>query len=337
MKPYKEQLNTILEGFPDYVFMYFNYCDGTLDRSTRTMIGYAYDIRTFYDFLIDVNPLLHKYSDINYDVLNKLTPVDLQEYMSYVKSYSKNGKQTQNIATSRARKLSCLRSFFHYLFTYGGLNNNPAKLIDSPRIHQKKKPRLDESEVNDLIDNVTNCDGITPKQEAYCKRSTCRDTAIILLFLYSGIRVSEMVNLDLDDVDDKNDTIKVIRKGGDEDIVYIPKHVIRAINHYIKFERRPFDDANRALFLSSRRTCDTRLTARSIERIIEKFTQNVTTKNVTPHTLRRTFGTQLQNETGDLYLTAIALGHKSIETSARHYVELKEEKKEKIRELKYNS
>lgn len=334
---YKTRLNCILEGCPDYVMLYFQYCEGTLDRSPKTMIGYAYDIKTFFDFLIERNPLITSYSNITYSVLNKLKPQDIQEYMSYLRSYSDRNKTIRNTASSRARKLSCLRSFFQYLYVYGNLRSNPAKLIDTPHITKKKQSRLDPDEVNQLIENAENCSGFSEEQTKYCVRAKYRDTAILILILYSGIRVSEVSNLDLDDIDRKNLCIKVLRKGGNEDIVYVSKDVIDTIDLYIQFERKPFDDANRALFLSSRNSMDTRLTARSIQRIVKKYGQTVNSaKKITPHSLRRTFGTELHNETGDLLLTATALGHKNIEVTAANYVELRDERKALIRNVHYD-
>jgi len=335
---YKERINYILAGFPDYVFSYFMYCDGTLDRSPKTMIGYAYDIKTFFDFMIERNPLVTAYSDITYSVLNKLKPQDIQEYMSYLRSYEDDGKIVNNAASSRARKLSCLRSFFQYLFMYGDLKTNPAKLIETPRIRKKKQSRLDIDEVNQLIENVASGSGLTDEQLIYYKRTQYRDTAIIVLILYSGIRVSEVSNLDLGDIDRKNKTIKVIRKGGNEDTVYVSDTVINVIDAYIEFERKPFDDGNQALFLSSRNQMDTRLTTRSIERLVRKYGQTVNaTKKTTPHSLRRTFGTKLYNETGDIFLTATALGHKDAKVTMDAYTEIQESRKDLIRKVNYDS
>lgn len=322
----RENLNVLLEKFPTYCRDYFVYCDGTLDRSALTMLNYAYDLNTFFSYLLYANPSLKCMKDITLDVLDSLQPKDIQEYMYYLKNYEKSFKKGNKIisndATGRARKLSSLRSFYQYYFRNGDIHNNPAKVVDSPAIHKKKLPKLDKDEVNELINGIAYSTALTDRQKAYAKNTKYRDYAIVMLLLGTGIRVSELVGLDLDNIDWKKDEIRVIRKGGDEDIVPVPKEVICALIDYIEIERKSYDDSNRALFLSSKNNHE-RLTTRSVERLVKKYGQNaITSKNVTPHSLRRTFGTNLYNQSRDIYLTAQALGDSSIDVVQHHYVEL---------------
>lgn len=329
-----ENLKLLLDKFPEYCRDYFTYCDGTLDRSALTMLNYAYDLNTFFSFLLSVNPSLKCMKDITLDVLDSLRPKDIQEYMFYLKKYEKsygNGEKTiTNDAGSRARKLSSLRSFYQYYFRNGDISNNPAKMIDSPSIHKKKLPKLDKQEVSDLIDGVAYSTALTDKQKPYAENTKYRDYAIIMLLIGTGIRVSELVGLDLDDVDWKHNEIKIIRKGGNEDIVSLPEEVTYALIDYIEQERKPFNDSNNALFLSSRNDHE-RLTTRSVERLVKKYGKNaVFTKKVTPHTLRRTYGTNMYNQSRDIYLTAQALGDSSIEVVQHHYVEMQSTAKDDI-------
>lgn len=328
----QQQLLNILETMPDYVTSFVDYCLGTLNRSYNTVIIYSYEIMTFFTFLIENNPKLHTYADITVSVLDQLTPHDLQEYMSYLRMYKSNGKIVQNNAESRARKLSCLRTFFQYLFLYDRLSTNIAKLVELPRIHKKKKKPLENEDTIQLLENVSNAEG-PESAKYYLERTKYRDTAILMILAYTGMRVSELCNLDLDDINRKTLSLMVTRKGGSEDEVFINEDVLEAIDRYIEYERFPYDDVN-ALFLSSRGKSNTRLSVRSIERIVTKYGKTIQEK-VTPHTLRRTFGTELYTETGDLYLTAEALGQKNIQTTKDHYATMREERKNLIRNVSY--
>jgi len=238
-----------------------------------------------------------------------------------------------NEAKARAQKLSCMRAFFQYLVTFKGLSMNVAKLIDRPKAELEKKRPLTSDETVELLNNVKACVG-KPESLFYLENTKYRNIAIITTLAYTGIRVSELCNLNIDDINRNTMTIHVTRKGGKEEDVLINDVVRKAIDRYIDFERQPYDDANRALFLSSRHATGDRLSVRSVERMIKAYGDTIG-EHVTPHTLRRTFGTKLYNQTGDLYLTATALGHKNIQTTKDFYTTMSEERKQLIRGIKY--
>lgn len=330
----ENQLNSILESLPTYVSEYFDYCSGTKDRSINTMIGYAYDLTVFFKFLTEKNPTISNFDDITIDFLSQLTPNDIAEYMSYLRSYESGAKSNQG--SSRARKLSSLRSFMQYLFAFKGLASNPAKMIDTPDIHKKKQSRLDPEEMAQLLQNVENASNLSKRQKQFAGKSTFRDYAIIVLLSGTGIRVSELVNIKLSDIDFNKNVVKVLRKGGNEDFVYFGDVVSNALQDYIEFERNK-NAETKTLFLSSRGSADTPITTRAVERLIKKFGHTVSTvKKITPHTLRRSFGTELYNQTGDIYMVADALGHRNVQVTVDHYTEIRKERKETIRTVSDN-
>ena len=158
-----------------------------------------------------------------------------------------------------------------------------------------------------------------------------RDTAILTLLLGTGIRVSECVGINLDDVDYINDRIKIVRKGGYESFVYYGEEVRQALLDYMeeRDEIEPMEGHENALFLSSQRR---RITVRSIELLVKKYASTVTGKHITPHKLRSTYGTNLYKETGDIYLVADVLGHSDVNTTRKHYAELEEDRKKKFKD-----
>ena len=151
--------------------------------------------------------------------------------------------------------------------------------------------------------------------------------------LGTGIRVSECVGLDINEVDFDNDRIRVIRKGGSESFVYFGDEVREALLNYLEERKNLTPDVGHenALFISAKKK---RLCVRSVELLVKKYAQTVTTvKHITPHKLRSTYGTNLYQESQDIYLVADVLGHKDVNTTRKHYAEIVEENKRSARNI----
>ena len=135
--------------------------------------------------------------------LDKIDPMDIEEYMEYLKVY-KNDEERQivNSEVGLARKMSALRSFYLYYYKHQIIQTNPTLLVEMPKLHDKEIIRLDTDEVVKLLDFVENCgDQLTGQKKVYYEKTKYRDLAILTLLLGTGIRVSECVGLDLQDVD----------------------------------------------------------------------------------------------------------------------------------------
>ena len=147
--------------------------------------------------------------------------------------------------------------------------------------------------------------------------------------LGTGIRVSECAGLNIGDIDLKHHCMKVIRKGGKEDIVYYSDELTQILRDYIygyRKEKVAVEGHEDALFLSAQRK---RISVRSIERLVEKYVADTgNLKHLTAHSLRKTFGSQLYQNTSDLYLVAETLGHASVETTRKHYADITDQHKE---------
>ena len=198
-----------------------------------------------------------------------------------------------------------------------------------PKLHDKAIIRLDTDEVALLLDFVENCGSQLSGQSLnYYNKTKERDLAILTLLLGTGIRVSECVGLDLNDVDFKNNGITVTRKGGNQMVVYFGDEVANALNQYIEGSRKaitPLSDHENALFLSTQRR---RMGVQAVENMVKKYARQVTpNKKITPHKLRSTYGTSLYKETGDIYLVADVLGHKDVNTTKKHYAAIDEDRR----------
>lgn len=302
--------------------------------SSRTRIAYAYDLRVFFDFLQKENPVIRKIDmkEIPLDFLNTLRVVDIEEYMEYLKyRFNDRNQEVTNKERGIMRKISSLKSFYNYYYRNERLQNNPAALIQLPKLHEKEIIRLDVDEVALLLDEVEKGESLTEKQKAYHEKTKVRDLALLTLLLGTGIRVSECVGLDLNDIDFKNGGIRIHRKGGKEVTVYFGTEVEDALLDYLEERNQmiPEGGSENALFLSMQKK---RIAVRSVENLVKKYSRLVTPlKKITPHKLRSTYGTSLYKETGDIYLVADVLGHSDVNTTKKHYAALEDERRRSAR------
>lgn len=321
------KLRELIATLPRFCSEFFRGIEPT--TSSRTRIAYAYDLRTFFEFLHDTNSECSKVEieNLKLDILDQIKAVDIEEYLDYLKYYIKAGYEHTNDERAKMRKLAALRTFYNYFFKKEMITTNPAVLVTMPKIHEKNIIRLDIDEVAMLLDEVEQGDKLTAKQKQFHAKTKLRDLAMMTLLLGTGIRVSECVGLDIDDLDFKNDGIKIRRKGGNEVIIYFGDEVRNALLDYLEARNLIIaeEGSQNALFLSLQ---NKRISVRSVENLVKKYSKLVTQlKNITPHKLRSTYGTNLYRETGDIYLVADVLGHKDVNTTRRHYAALEDERR----------
>ena len=317
------RLRDVLKTLPPFCRDFFRAIEPR--TTTKTRISYAYDIRIFFQFLLEQNPAFRDWSidAFTVDVLDQITAVDLEEYEEYLKVYQAGDKTETNGERGLKRKMSSLRSFYAYYFKREMIHTNPTVLVDVPKIHQKSIIRLEADEVALLLDYIEHGgDDLTGQKKVYYEKTKDRDLALVTLLLGTGVRVSECVGLDIEDVDFKNNGIKVTRKGGNEMVVYFGPEVEKALKNYLEVRKNiiPVEGHEHALFYSTQRK---RIGVQAVENLVKKYARQVTTtKKITPHKLRSTYGTALYQETGDIYLVADVLGHKDVNTTKKHYAAL---------------
>lgn len=322
-------LREILDTLPPFCGQYFR---GIQEyTSSRTRVAYAYDIRVFFEYMHENNPVFKrmKIKDYPLSMLDQITRLDIEEYLEYCSYYIKDGKEYMNDERGKARKLASLRSFYNYFFRNELIEKNPAALVPMPKLHEKEIVRLDADEVAILLDNVESGQKLTKQQLHYHEKTKVRDVALLTLLLGTGIRVSECVGLDIQDIDFKNNGLKIRRKGGYEAVVYFGEEVETALLDYLEQRESiiPVEGNEDALFLSMQ---NKRISVRAVELLVKKYASSVTNlKKITPHKLRSTYGTSLYRETGDIYLVADVLGHKDVNTTRKHYAAIEDERRRK--------
>ena len=320
------QLRELEKELPAFASDFFRAME--IKKATNTRRNYAYDLNTFFYFLRTQNPYF-KDKDIRtlpVSILDDIQPVDIEEYLSFLTYYERDGQLYRNHEEGKARKLATLNTFFGYYHKKGMIEKNAPSVVDVPRVKEKNIIRLDANEVAQLIDNVESGEKLTKAQKRWHEKTRDRDLAIIVTLLGTGVRGTELVGLDIGDLDFDNGAMRVIRKGGNEDMVYFGEEVEEMLRNYLdeRLEMTPEPGHENALFISQN---NTRITVRSVERLVKKYASTATAKRITPHKLRSTYGTALYQETGDIYLVADVLGHKNVNTTRKHYAAMKEERK----------
>lgn len=251
--------------------------------SSHTIRAYKKDINSFFEY-----------------VKTKLEEVDLLDIRGFVVHEIKRGISKSSIS----RRLSSIRTFFKFLYREGYIKNNPAKLVSNPK-QKKILPRfLTVDEVFSLVEK--------PEGIGFM---IARDKAILELLYSSGLRVSEICNLNYEDINIQESLIKVMGKGKKERIVPIGSKALDATKTYI-VERLLLKTKEKAFFLNR---LGKRLSERGIRRIVEKYSKLVSMKGkVTPHTLRHTFASHLLQGGADLRVIQELLGHSSLSTTQRY-------------------
>ena len=323
------KLREFLKELPPYVKDYFRAKEPT--TSDKTRLSYAYDLRVFFRFLKESNPALKEKSicDISLADLSSLKPVDFEEFEEFLKAYhTADGRLETNSRVGIARKMSCLRSFYEYLCKRQLVPYNPVRMVDMPRVKEKAIIQLDPDEVVTLLDHIENYGNqLSGVQLYHYNKQKYRDLAIVTLLLGTGVRVSECVGLNISDIDFKNNGIRILRKGGNEMVVYFGEEVEKALKDYLDLSRNgitPLAGHEDALFLSGQRK---RISVDAVEKMVKKYCSAVSVKTITPHKLRSTYGTALYRETGDIYLVADVLGHADVNTTKKHYARLTDDRR----------
>lgn len=318
-RSYTLKTREIQKMLPAFCSAFFRSIESTTTVLTR--YAYAVDLLGFFRCLLEIPDLFTGRDLLSLvpDDLNSIKAIHIDMYLEQVSLYYKDDREIVNKERAKARKLSAIRSFLKYCYRHEMTATNVAALIDAPKIRDKAIIRLEPNEVANLLDMAESGTGLTDHQRQYHRYTRIRDVAILTLFLGTGIRISELVGIDMDDFDFENNEFVITRKGGTEDILVFSDEVRKAVLAYLA-ERAGIAAVaghDKALFLSAQRK---RITVRAVEYLVKKYASIATPlKKITPHKLRSTYGTMLYQETGDIYLVADVLGHKDVNTTKKHY------------------
>ena len=323
-----DKIAELLEQLPSFCEDYFIGIESR--TSCQTRLKYAYDLRIFFDYLCKKKFRNLDVLDLSIAELKEVTHYDIEYFLSYLSHYRFNGKHLSCDDRAKARKLSAVRALFKYFFNKSVLDRDDSAKVRTPKLHEKEIIRLDSKEVSALINVAESGKGLSKHAEGYHEKTRVRDTAILTLFLGTGIRISELVGLDNDSFDFKANSFVVTRKGGDRAILYFSNEVRYALLEYIteKSNDQKVPKNEPAFFLSMQYK---RINVRTVEILVKKYSRMISPlKKITPHKLRSTYGTRLYNSTGDIYIVADVLGHRDINTTKKHYAAITEENRKSV-------
>ncbi len=298
--------SAILKKCPQLLRDFLFYMETIRGRSPKTVEAYYTDLHTFFCFMKAYKHDLSKYdnlneidiSDIGQEFIRSITLSDVYEYLNYTMS------ERENNAKTRARKVSSLRSFFKYLTTKANiLEDNPIQELEIPALKKSLPKYLTLEQSLELLSHV---DSSSPK----------RDFCMVTLFLNCGIRLSELVGLNLSSIHLKEKKMTVLGKGNKERLLYLNDACIHSIEEYLK-ERSQISGIKEknALFLSSR---GTRITTRRVQQIIQRSLEQagLAGQGFSAHKLRHTAATLLYQQGGvDIRVLQEMLGHVNLGTT----------------------
>ncbi|MDO4975521.1 MAG: tyrosine-type recombinase/integrase [Alphaproteobacteria bacterium] len=322
-KRYTYLTNQIIKELPLFFKNYFRAISVRTQPLTR--YNYAIDARMFCEFI------KNKYSvkRISQQLFGSITSSDIEEFLS----------ELSDNRSSVSRKISSLKSFYKYFVSHEEFEHieyNPTMNLIFPKIPKKDIIYLTSDEIKQFIYEVENYEKSIrnfPHKYIYYRKTKYRDLAIISLLLGTGIRVSECAGLNISDLDLRNNSIKIIRKGGKEQRVYFTNAVFGTISDYLDYERDDIEDIaddTTPLFYSLQKS---RMSVRSIQRVVQKYVNEIIPyKSITAHKLRSSYATELYNKSNDLYLVSDALGHSSVDTTKK-YANLSEKRRKEV--IKY--
>lgn len=334
----REKIDSMKKDFPTLFGLFLDHMLG-MNRSTKTVLSYAYDLKTFMVYLAQVFAVSP--DQVSAEFLSTLKPIDIDNYLAFSASYRSDSdvaynqhhpqkaakKYHTNAASAQSKKLTVLRQMYRYLQKYYNLPSNPASLADSPKLEKNNEVvALDDSEVCEVLSDVESGAKLQGRRLKFAQKTQLRDTAILELMLGTGIRVSELVGIDLHHINWAKHYIEIYRKERKNQRVFMPEDVETALLSYINNERKPADKNDKALFISPR--TGTRLTVRSVERIVKKYAAPVGGERMHAHSMRSTYATNLYRNSQDINLVADALGHNDLET-VKKYTKSGEENRER--------
>ncbi|MGE4282835.1 MAG: tyrosine-type recombinase/integrase [Clostridia bacterium] len=327
-------LRDYLSSLPDFVFDFVRvYYNG---ESINTQLAYCIDIKIFFNYLLSIskNPNIDNIEDFTPSLLNEITLEDFSWYQVYLEKYDLithdvNGNAIKRTITNSpkgiARKLSTLRSLFRYLYKNDKIQANITEKLDLPNVKHKIKRPLSSRDTINLIDVLYNGEKYLKdrNQALYISRKQ-RDIAMFITLLGTGIRISELINLNISDIDFEDQNFIVTRKGGNQEVVFMPIQVENELFTYInqrKWILAADNNSKDALFLSNRKT---RITVSAVEKQFKQYCILAGIDNpdkMTIHALRRTFACNMLEDGIDIKMVADLLGHANIEVTHRFYAQ----------------
>ncbi|WP_168171757.1 tyrosine-type recombinase/integrase [Oribacterium sp. C9] len=277
-------------------------------KSPQSLYGYALDLTTFFEYLKYREPDSFDVAKMTLSDLNKLTPSIIEDYLDYSREYTDKGETKIRSDAAIKRRYSSLSSFLAYYYKMDMIDRNPAAKVNPPKIRNQVQITPSVKTNRNIIDFISN--GILEGRRAVFQEKTClRDTAIVTLIASTGIKVSELVNMNIEDVDLEEHCISIYGRRNQKRSIYISDPTAVAISRYlaIRLEILPVHGHDEALFLSLQAK---RLSVRAVEYMVKKYTEAFFdgADHLTPETIHQSFRNSIFMQSMNLPFTADICG-----------------------------
>ena len=301
----KNKIQKRINGMPGVIEEYYYSLIGS-GKSYETTYRYINYIISFLKFTFN-----DKYKE---DFYLDIKPIHINKYITSLRTKDVNGKTERTSDSIKSVQWSALNSFFQFLMP-DYIDVNPVSNTSRPKMKDKPKVTyLTSDEVSKILHNVE-----IKANDKFRNRDLC----ILKLGFSTGLRVSAIIQIDINDIDFKNNQISVTEKGDYDDRIMFGENLKKQLLLWLDDRKKYFGETNsNSLFVSQ---FGQRLGDDAIANILKKYTKGITDKHVTPHVMRHTCATNLYEQTGDIYLTSRQLRHKSV-TVTQRYAEISEEK-----------
>lgn len=328
----REKIREILLQLPE---LCFDFISSVAQRTSElTRLNYVHDLKLFFNFLHEFIEGFEQ-SPKNYSIneLQLVTPRNIDMFLEHVSSYNvtidNKSIERSNQNAGKKRKITTIRAFYRFLYKRQIIDRDVTALVDVPKIKDKVIITLETEEIQRLFQTILTGNNLTGNGKAWNAKTKLRDLAIFALLLGTGIRISECVGLNIEDIDFDTGMFKITRKGGNEAILYFSHEVASYLLDYLvqRKDCTPNEGNEKALFLSSQ---NNRISARAIQHFVANYKKAAgIVKKISPHKFRSTYGTRLYQSTQDIYLVADILGHKDVNTTTKHYAKMSDELRKK--------
>lgn len=301
---YKRLTKNLLEGKSKILYAY--YSDIETVKTATTVFQYIAKLKSFFDYL-------EEDGEVTYERLAKLKPVDINLFLNWYKTCGKKEKSDGTMAFI----FNVLNSFFSFLKINEYIEKNPCDKLKAQKVRIEKSPTiLTEDEVRMIADYILNADGNFYANNKYEKAYRTRDYLMFMIACRTGLRISAICAIDIDDIDFTNNCVTVVEKEKETRQVFFGNSTKKLIEEWISVrEDMPGANQTNALFINRQ---SKRFSVIGAREMYMRYLSIITYKHLTPHKLRATCATRLWEETADLYLVATVLGHKNVNTTRRY-------------------
>lgn len=305
----KEKIQTKLKDLNPVLTEFYNDMRGD-QKSYNTINSYINYVIEFMNFISD--------DQIDDEFYKDIKTSDIKNYISSISTREVKGQMVRVSDDLQATKWSALNTFFVFLVNNDYIKTNPMIKTKRPKIRTEHKVTyLTQEEINQMFDNI--------KKEAHAKLLN-RDLALFSLFLSTGLRNSALTQINIEDIDFSNNTIKVIEKGNKTRTIQFGTNMRQLLLSWLKDRELFFQDTTtNALFISQLKE---RISIHTVGQLVEKYTKNIKGKHITPHKLRATACTMMSANGIPIQVIKDIVGHENIQTTTRYVGVLEEERKQ---------